>query len=199
MKIILASNNVGKIVEMKHILGPLGYDVISQSDAGFNISVDETGTTFEENSKLKAKAIYDKTHMPVIADDSGLEVDALNKRPGVYSARYGGHDLSYEKKCAMLLKELEHISEEKRTARFVCVIHYIDKDGNEKSFRGECEGKIGFAPHGDNGFGFDPIFYVGDKSFAEISSEEKNKMSHRAVALEKFAQYLRMENSNVNK
>ena len=191
MRVILASNNKGKIAEMKEILSPLGYEIISQSEAGFNFSAEETGTTFEENAKIKAKAIYDKCKMPVIADDSGLEVDALDKRPGVYSARYGGQELSYDKKCNMLIDELKDVPDEKRTSRFVCVIYYIDQSGKETYFRGECEGKIGYELKGDNGFGFDPIFYVDSKSFAQISAETKNKISHRAKALQKLTTYLK--------
>lgn len=191
MRVILASNNKGKIAELKEILSPLGYEIISQSEAGFNFSAEETGTTFEENAKIKAKAIYDKCKMPVIADDSGLEVDALDKRPGVYSARYGGQELSYDKKCNMLIDELKDVPDEKRTSRFVCVIYYIDQSGKETYFRGECEGKIGYELKGDNGFGFDPIFYVDSKSFAQISAETKNKISHRAKALQKLTTYLK--------
>lgn len=193
MKVIIASNNKGKIAEMKEILNPLGYEAISQSEAGFNISAEETGTTFKENAQIKAKAIYDKCKMPVIADDSGLEVDALNKRPGVYSARYGGENLSYNEKCNMLIDELKNVPYEKRTARFVCVIYYINQNGKEISFTGKCEGKIGLELKGDNGFGYDPIFYVGEKSFAEFTSEEKNKISHRAKALQKLTMYLKSE------
>ena len=191
MRVILASNNKGKIAELKEILSPLGYEIISQSEAGFNFSAEETGTTFEENAKIKAKAIYDKCKMPVIADDSGLEVDALDKRPGVYSARYGGQELSYDKKCNMLIDELKDVPDEKRTSRFVCVIYYIDQSGKETYFRGECEGKIGYELKGNNGFGFDPIFYVDSKSFAQISAETKNKISHRAKALQKLTTYLK--------
>lgn len=193
MKVILASNNKGKIAEMKEILSPLGYEVISQSEAGFDFSAEETGTTFKENAAIKAKAIYDKCKISVIADDSGLEVDALDKRPGVYSARYGGENLSYKEKCQMLIDELKDVQNKKRTARFVCVIYYIDNVGNETSFRGECEGKIGFEPKGENGFGFDPIFYVGEESFAQILAEKKNKISHRAKALKKLTMYLKSE------
>ena len=191
MRVILASNNKGKIAELKEILSPLGYEIISQSEAGFNFSAEETGTTFEENAKIKAKAIYDKCKMPVIADDSGLEVDALDKRPGVYSARYGGEELSYVKKCNMLIDELKDVPDEKRTSRFVCVIYYIDQSGKETYFRGECEGKIGYELKSDKGFGFDPIFYVDSKSFAQISAETKNKISHRAKALQKLTTYLK--------
>lgn len=191
MKVILASNNKGKIAEMKEILSPLGYEVISQSEAGFNFSAEETGTTFEENAKIKAKAIYNVCKTAVISDDSGIEVDALDKRPGVYSARYGGENLSDEKKCQMLLDELQDVPEEKRIARFVCVIYYIDQNGKETFFREECEGKISFEAKGKNGFGFDPVFFVDKKSFAEIPAEKKNKISHRAKALQKLTMYLK--------
>lgn len=195
MKVILASNNQGKIKEMKQILEPLGYDVISQKDAGIVCEPDENGTTFQENALIKAKAIYNISLCPVIADDSGLEVDALDKRPGVYTARYGGHELPYKEKCEKLVKELEEIKSNNRTARFVCVICYINKNGEIHSFRGECEGEIGTESRGNNGFGFDPIFYIGEKSLAEISSEEKNKISHRAKALNKLTTYLKSEDN----
>ena len=186
MEIILASNNKNKLREMKQILSPFGYDVISQSEAGINIEVDETGTTFEENAFLKAKAIYDISNKPVIADDSGLEVDALNKAPGVFSHRYAGENATDAERCRKILDEMENVPTDERTARFVCVICYIDEKGTVSYSRGECVGFIGYEPKGQNGFGYDPIFMVGEKSFAEISPEEKNKISHRSAALNKF-------------
>ncbi len=199
MKIILASNNKGKIKEMSKILSEVGLQVISQSDAGYNLNPDETGTTFEENSLIKAKSLYDVSHSGVIADDSGLEVDYLNKAPGVYSARYGGEGFSDKDRYKKILAELEGVLVEKRTARFVCVITYISPDGQVHSFRGECEGHIGFEPKGENGFGYDPIFYISDKSMSEISDEEKNRISHRAVALSKLLDYFKKEKNNVDK
>ncbi len=190
MRVILASNNKGKIAEMKAILEPIGLEVVSQSEAGFTLNVEETGTTFEENSALKARAIFEACGEAVIADDSGLEVEFLGKAPGVYSARYAGENATDKDRCKKLLGELEGVPVEKRTARFVCVIHYISQEGDEHFFRGECEGTIGFEEKGDNGFGYDPIFYIGAKSFAEIPKDEKNIISHRAKALKKLEQYL---------
>ena len=198
MKIILASNNKNKIAELKQILSPLGYEIISQSEAGVDIEVEETGTTFEENSMIKAKAIYEISKMPVIADDSGLEVDYLDKAPGVYSHRYAGENASDKDRCKKILSKLEGVADEKRTARFVCVISYIDLNGNASVLRGECEGFIGKEMKGDNGFGYDSIFMIGDRSFAEISSEEKNKISHRANALKKLTEKLKGEKYDNN-
>ena len=188
MKIILASNNKHKLEEIRKITAQLGYEVISQSEAGCNFDVEETGTTFEENAVLKAKAVYEKMKMPVISDDSGLEVDYLNGAPGVYSHRYAGENATDADRCSKLLSELSGVEKEKRTARFVCVICFIDENGTETVIRGTCEGYIGTEPRGENGFGYDPVFMYGDRSFAEISAEEKNSVSHRADALRKFSE-----------
>ena len=188
MKIILASNNKHKLEEIRKITAPLGYEVISQSEAGCNFDVEETGTTFEENAVLKAKAVYEKMKMPVISDDSGLEVDYLNGAPGVYSHRYAGENATDADRCSKLLSELSGGEKEKRTARFVCVICFIDENGTETVIRGTCEGYIGTEPRGENGCGYDPVFMYGDRSFAEISAEEKNSVSHRADALRKFSE-----------
>ncbi len=193
MKVILASNNQHKLAEIKKILEPLGYELVSQSEAGINIEVEETGTTFEENASLKAEAIYKEAKLPVISDDSGLEVDHLNGAPGVYSHRFAGPDATDEDRCIKLLSELDGVPDEKRTARFVCVICYIDKDGRKSLVRGTCEGKIGTEARGSNGFGYDPVFMYNGTSFAEIPSEEKNKVSHRADALRKFSELLTKE------
>ncbi len=182
MKIILASNNKNKLREFREILEPMGFEVISQSEAGADIEVEETGSSFEENAYLKAKAIYDMLGLPVISDDSGLEVDALGGAPGIYSARYAQEG----KRCARILSELENVPDEKRTARFRCCICYIDKSGAAHTVSGACEGRIGYEKLGTNGFGYDPIFMFGDRSFAQLSSEEKNKVSHRSDALNKF-------------
>ena len=186
MRIILATNNKNKVREVGEILSPMGYEVVSQSDAGIDIDVEENGTTFEENAFLKADAVHKLSGDICIADDSGLEVDYLNGEPGVYSARYAepGH------RCQKVLDKLEGVPDEKRTARFVCCICFIGRDGTSKTFRGTCEGRIGHEKRGTNGFGYDPIFMVGDKSFAEISAEEKNGMSHRGAALRMLAEYL---------
>lgn len=190
-RIILASNNKNKLREIKEILTPLGYEVISQKEAGIDIEAEETGKTFKENACLKAQAIYQLSRTAVIADDSGLEVDYLNGAPGVYSHRYAGEGASDADRYNKLLSELKDIPDEKRGAAFVCVICFIDEKGAEQYARGECRGKIGYEPKGENGFGYDPVFIYGNKSFAEISPDEKNKISHRAKALEKLCEILK--------
>lgn len=193
MKVILASNNKNKLKEITNILSPFGYEVISQSEAGIDIDVEETGSTFEENAHLKAMEVHRLTGAAVISDDSGLEVDFLNGAPGVYSHRYAGENADDAQRCAKILSELSDVPFDKRTARFVCVICFIDENGNEKIIRGTCEGYIGTEPKGENGFGYDPIFMYGEKSFAQIDSSEKNSVSHRADALRKFAEILKMK------
>lgn len=194
MKAVLASNNKNKLRELKEILSPMGFDVISQSEAGIDIEVEENGTTFEENSLIKAKAIHDiLPDTCVIADDSGLEVDYLGKAPGVYSHRYAGENATDKDRCDKILSELEGVDDEKRTARFVCAVQFISSDGKVITARGTCEGRIGHKPVGENGFGYDPIFMVGDKSMAELSSDEKNRISHRADALNKLVELLKEE------
>lgn len=188
-KLLLASNNKNKLREFKEILEPLGFEVKSQGEEGINLDPDETGNTFEENSYIKAKALYDAAHCAVVADDSGLEVDYLGGEPGVYSARYGG-DVPHTEKCRIILEKLNGVPDEKRTARFVAVITYIDEAGDYKQFRGTIEGCIGYEPRGTHGFGYDPIFMVGDKSTAELDSEEKNRISHRGKALAALKDYL---------
>lgn len=182
MKIILASNNKSKLHEFSEILTPMGYEVITQAEAGADIEAEETGSTFEENAYIKAKAAYDLLKLPVIADDSGLEVDALNGEPGIYSARYSENGMH----CEKVLEKMKGVPDEKRTARFVCVLCCIDENGDYFTVRGTCEGWIGYEKKGTNGFGYDPIFMFGERSFAEISAEEKNGVSHRANALKLF-------------
>ncbi len=195
MKAVLASNNKNKLKELREILEPMGFDVISQSEAGIDLEVEENGTTFEENSLIKAKAIHGLLpDMCVIADDSGLEVDYLNKAPGVYSHRYAGENATDKDRCDKILAELSGVEKDKRTARFVCAIQFISPDGKVITARGTCEGYIGFECIGDNGFGYDPIFMTGEKSMAELSSEEKNRISHRADALKKLTELLKEEN-----
>ncbi len=190
MKLIIASNNKGKLREFKKILEPMGYEVLSQREAGINVEVEENGETFEENARIKAKAIYEFSGCATLSDDSGIVVDALGGRPGVYSARYGTPDLDDEGRTALLLKEMQGVPDEKRTARYVAVIHFIKENGEEISVRGECEGKIGYEPVGENGFGYDPVFIYGDKTFAQHTEEFKNSVSHRANALKKLQQAL---------
>ena len=190
MKLIIASNNKGKIREYKQILEPMGFEVLSQSEAGIDLEADETGTTFAENSAIKARAIFGMTSCAVLADDSGLAVDALNGEPGVYSARYGGLETS-EERSALVLEKLKDTPREKRGASFICCIHLILEDGREITVEGSCTGWIGYEPVGDNGFGYDPIFMQGGRSFAQLPSEEKNRLSHRADALKKLIEKLK--------
>ena len=192
MKIIIASNNSGKIKEFKKILEPKGYDVVSQNEAGINMEVEETGTTFKENSTLKAEAIYNLTHTAVLADDSGLEVEYLNGEPGIYSARYMGLDTD-EARRNCILEKLKGVEESKRKARFVCCICYIDENGNKQYAQGYWNGKIAQEPNGQNGFGYDPIFipYGEQRTSAEMLPEEKNSKSHRANALKILEEILK--------
>ncbi len=190
MKIIAATKNKNKLREFGEILK--GFEIISQEEAGIDIDVEETGTTFEENSRLKAEAIFKATGIPAIADDSGLCVDALGGEPGVYSARYGGEGLDDEGRVQLLLKNMKKVPDEKRTARFVCVITMVSNDGIITA-RGECEGVINHAPKGENGFGYDPVFYMKEygKTTAEMSPDEKNAVSHRGKALKIFAEKMK--------
>ncbi|MBQ2889171.1 MAG: XTP/dITP diphosphatase [Clostridia bacterium] len=185
MKIIAATKNKNKLREFGEILK--GFEIISQEEAGIDIDVEETGTTFEENSRLKAEAIFKAAGIPAIADDSGLCVDALDGAPGVYSARYGGEGLDDEGRVQLLLKNMENVPDEKRTARFVCVITMVSS-GGVITAKGECEGVINHAPMGENGFGYDPVFYMKEygKTTAEMSPDEKNAVSHRGKALKIF-------------
>lgn len=192
MKLVLASQNPHKLVEMQAILGKCGVEVILQSELGLSIDVEETGTTFEENSRLKAQAVLEASGMPAIADDSGLEVDALNGAPGVYSHRFGNKNSDAER-CEYLLEQLKDVPDEKRTARFVSVITCLFPDGREVVARGTCEGVILHEMRGANGFGYDPLFYVPQqgKTFSELSGEEKNAISHRGNALVLFEKLYR--------
>ena len=188
MNIIIASNNNGKIKEYKKILEPLGYNVQSQSESGVNINVDETGTTFEENAKLKAEAIYKlRPDCEVISDDSGLCVDYLDGAPGIYSARYKGLETDEEHRV-QLLKDLESVPDSQRNAHFVCCICYINKSGEAKFAKGIWPGKIATEERGNNGFGYDPIFIPDgeNKTSAEMTPEEKNSKSHRARAIKEL-------------
>lgn len=191
--IILASNNKNKLSEMSNKLAKFGIKVISQKEAGYDIEVEETGTTFKENAILKAEAIYKLSGSPVISDDSGLEVDALNGEPGVYSARYAGENATDEDKYNKILNLLKNVEKSKRTARFKCAICYIDSNGEKHIFEESCEGMISDQPKGKNGFGYDPIFLVGEKSFSELSQEEKNEISHRGKAIKALVDYFKVE------
>lgn len=194
-KMILATKNMHKLREFREILEPLGCHVISQDEAGIDVDPEETGDTFEENSAIKARAVYEIAKCAVIADDSGLEVDALGGEPGVHSARYGGtrDDRLHND---LVLEKLSGVPDEKRTARFVCAITYIDENGKESSFLGKFEGRIGYKELGKNGFGYDPIFMVGDVSSAEMSPDEKNAVSHRGKALRLLAEHIRKGNDH---
>ncbi len=190
MQLILASNNKNKLREISQMLAPLGIQVISQSEAGITLEVEETGTTFAENAALKARAIYERTGKPVLADDSGLAVDALQGAPGVYSHRYAGEDATDADRCEKLLRELKDVPAAERTARFFCAMCYV-ADGEAHSFLGKVEGTIGYACEGDNGFGYDPVFRYGGRSFAALSAEEKNEVSHRADALRQVYAFMK--------
>ncbi len=186
MKFVLASKNAHKLTEMQRILGELGVEVVLESDVGVDIDVEETGETFEENSLLKARAVMEATGLPAIADDSGLCVTALAGGPGVYSARYGGEGLTDQDRYRLVLEGLK--GQVDRSAKFVSVVTACFPGGDVLVARGECPGVIAYAPQGDNGFGYDPVFFVPAlrKTFAQMTAEEKNSISHRGRALEKF-------------
>ena len=196
-KIIFATGNADKMKEIRKILADLDAEVVSMKEAGIQADIVEDGKTFEENAVIKATAISKLTGNGeiVLADDSGLEIDYLNKEPGIYSARYMGEDTSYHIKNANLIERLDGVEDEKRTARFVCVIAAVCPDGSEHVTRGTIEGRIGYEEKGENGFGYDPIFYVPEYHCysAELAPEEKNKISHRGKALEEMKTVLMKE------
>ncbi len=194
-KIIFATGNEGKMREVRMILGDLGIQVISMKEAGVTAEADENGTTFEENAIIKAKEIMEKTGEIVLADDSGLEVDALGGEPGIYSARYMGYDTSYHIKNNSLIERLEGKTGEERSARFVCVIAACFPDGRVLTTRGTMEGQIGYEEKGENGFGYDPVFYLPEYQCysAELPLKEKNKLSHRGKALRLMKEALQRE------
>lgn len=193
MRIIFATGNQGKMREVKMILSDLGYEILSMKEAGIDIDIVENGKTFEENAMIKAKAIAKLEKAIVLADDSGLEIDYLNKEPGIYSARYLGEDTPYEEKNRQIMERLEGVEQEKRTARFVCAIAGVMPDGQIFTTRAAIEGYIGTEAKGSNGFGYDPIFYVPEYNCttAELTLEQKNKISHRGKALEKAKQEIK--------
>lgn len=192
-KIVFATGNQGKLREVKKILADLDMDIVSMKEEGIQIDVNENGATFAENAQIKATAIGAHTDAIVLADDSGLVIDALNGEPGIYSARYMGEDTSYRIKNQNLIDRLEGVPDEKRTARFVCAIAAALPDGTVLHTEGTIEGIIGYEERGENGFGYDPIFYVPKlgKTTAELSDDEKNAISHRGSALEKMKVLLR--------
>ncbi|MCH5250963.1 MAG: XTP/dITP diphosphatase [Lachnospiraceae bacterium] len=190
--IVFATGNEGKMHEIRQILGDMDVKVLSMKEAGITADIIEDGTTFEENAIIKAKAIAAMTDHIVLADDSGLEIDYLNKEPGIYSARYMGENTSYDIKNANLIGRLEGVEDENRTARFVCAIAAVLPDGELLTAQGTVEGRIAYEPKGENGFGFDPIFYLPEYgcTTAQLSEEEKNAISHRGRALRSMKQKL---------
>ena len=203
MKVVLASKNAHKLQELQDILSAQGVEVILESAAGVDVAVEETGTTFEENSLLKARAVMEASGLPAIADDSGLMVDALNGAPGVYSARYGGPGLDDAGRYRLLLENMRGVLD--RKCRFVSAITLCMPSGDIVTARGECPGTLAYAPQGENGFGYDPIFFVPEKkkTFAQLTAEEKNAISHRGRALrlfqEKLAAYLAGQKEQSNR
>ena len=195
-KIFIASKNKGKIEEIRSYLTGFGFEIFSLLDAPEIPDVEETGSSFEENALLKAKAVYDVVKIPVLADDSGLEVDSLGGSPGIYSARFSGEGANDEKNNLKLLDELKNLPPEKRTARFICVLVLYDGT-NSRYFDGVCEGKIAFSPAGNNGFGYDPLFIPAgyEQSFGELGNSVKSKISHRAKALLSLKKFLDLEKS----
>ena len=191
-RLIIASNNAGKIREFKELLSPYGFEVISMRDAGFNGDIVEDGETFEENAHIKARTVFEATGEPTIADDCGLEIDFLDGAPGVYSARYAGENATDEERCAKVLNEMHGVARELRDARFVCTLYFIYAEDDEYSVRGEVNGYIGYEPQGKNGFGYDPIFMLNDdESMADLDEAEKNRISHRAMAFRKLSEILK--------
>ncbi len=197
-KIIFATGNADKMREIQMIMADLGLGIQSMKEAGIDMEIAENGTTFEENAMIKASAIAQElktrnVQAIVLADDSGLEIDYLDKAPGVYSARYMGEDTPYSVKNANLIKQLEGVPDEKRTARFVCVIAAVFPDGSSYTTRATIEGRIGYEERGQNGFGYDPIFFLPEYGMysAELAPEEKNRISHRGKALEEMKRVLK--------
>ena len=202
MKIVLASNNAHKLEELRAILSQLGLDVVSQKEMGVTIEPKEDGTSFEENSYIKAKTIMDACGCATIADDSGLMVDALDGAPGIYSARFGGESCKTDRdRLEYLLTQMLDVEEERRGAKFVSVITLLYPDGRKLVARGECPGRILPQAEGENGFGYDPVFYVPERgcTFAQLTSDDKNAISHRARALAALRELLLKENDYVDK
>ena len=185
MKVIFATNNEGKIREIRAIMSDLGIEVMTMKEAGIDVEIVEDGKTFEENAFIKAQTVANVCDEIVMADDSGLEIDALNKEPGVYSARYLGENTSYHEKNHTLVRRLENVKMEDRTARYVCAIAAVLPDGRVLETKATMEGVIGYEERGENGFGYDPIFLLPEygKTTAEIDAELKNQLSHRGKAL----------------
>lgn len=195
-RMIFATGNENKMVEIREILGDLPLEILSMKQAGIRADIEENGTSFEENALIKAREVCRLAGEMVLADDSGLEIDYLNGEPGIYSARYMGENTSYRVKNKNLMERLEGAPNEKRTARFVCAIAAVFPDGKELVVRGTVEGIIGYEERGENGFGYDPIFYLPERGLttAELPPEEKNSISHRGNALRKMKELLEKEN-----
>ncbi len=192
MKLVVATNNQGKVKEFRQLLEPLGFEPVSLKDEGIEIDIAEDGETFAENAHIKAQAVYEICKCPVLADDSGLEIEFLGGAPGIYSARYAGEDATDADRCNKILSELDGVDVSMRSARFACALYCIMDDETEYSVLGTMDGFIGTEPMGDNGFGYDPIFMIDEEtSVAMISDEEKNKISHRAQAMKKLAEILK--------
>lgn len=191
-KLIFATGNADKMKEIRMILADSGYEIVSMKEAGIDVDIVEDGSTFEENAIIKATAISKVAGCLVLADDSGLEVDAMDGAPGIYSARFEGVDTPYSIKNKIIMDRLEGLPEEKRTARFVCAIAAAWPDGRVETRRGTIEGRIAHEPAGENGFGYDPIFYVPEygRTTAQLDPEEKNKISHRGKALQMIKEVL---------
>lgn len=193
MKFVLASQNKHKLAEFRQILTPLGVTLVSPEELGIDADVEETGTTFAENSQIKARCLLEKTGLATIADDSGLQVDALEGAPGIFSARYGGESCKDDaQRCLLLLHNLQGVPEAERTARFVCAITCLFPDGRSIFARGVCEGRIAARMSGSGGFGYDPVFYVPSEkcTFSEMPQQRKNALSHRGKALAEFYEKL---------
>ena len=194
MKVVLASKNKHKLEEIRQITEKFHMELILQSELGISIDVEENGTTFEENSRIKAEAVMKATGLPALADDSGIAVDALNGEPGIYSARYGFDDsLDDYGRLQLLLKNTRHVPDGERQAKFVCVISFVTPEGEVIQARGEIHGELTREPRGESGFGYDPIFYYPPlgKTAAEMTAEEKNEVSHRGNALKVFYEKLK--------
>ena len=191
MKIIIATHNKHKLQEMSRILSPMGYEVVTDRDLGIELTdAEENGKTFLDNARIKAESGCQESGLPCIADDSGLCVDALDGAPGVFSARYSGVHGDDDGNNKKLLSELDGVPTEKRTAHFACAICVSFPDGSEVTATGKCEGYIGYEKKGTNGFGYDPLFMVGDRSLAEMTAEEKDAISHRGNALKELQKIL---------
>jgi XTP/dITP diphosphohydrolase len=191
-KLLIATNNIGKLEELRVLLAGIPFEMVSPSQIGLLLDVDECGKTYAANARLKARAFSNASGLLTLADDSGLEVDALNGAPGIHSARYAGPYANDTQRMTYLLSKLKNVPIDKRTARFVCVIAIAAPDGNIRLCSGSCRGRITFTQHGTGGFGYDPVFYFPkmDKTMAELSTEMKNRISHRARAATRARQLL---------